>query len=89
MTEHKRPRPTPPHPGTIAALQAAARRRHEELHGLPWYRAPLPRRWHRCQSQQSGWVTNWTFVEHCACGAIRFDGGGRWMGRNSRRKGSG
>jgi hypothetical protein len=60
---------------------------HEVHHrdGIPWHQAPLPRRWHRCRPQTSGWIRADRF-ERCACGAGRFDGAGPWLDRNSRRK---
>ena len=49
-----------------------------------WYDAPLPRRLHRCRPASSGNVSA-TFVERCACGAIRLNRG-PWDERNSRRR---
>lgn len=60
---------------------------HVKLHhkdGLGWWKAPIPKRFHRCRVQTYGYL-NLTFIERCACGAMRMDGG-RWMARNSRRK---
>jgi hypothetical protein len=55
---------------------------------LPWYDAPLPRRWHRCRPQTDGWL-NLTRVQRCACGAIRDVYRGRWscwVWKNTRRE---
>lgn len=52
--------------------------------GIPWYEAPLPRRWHWCKAHTSGLVND-AVIDRCACGAIRMDGS-LWMERNSRRK---
>jgi hypothetical protein len=52
---------------------------------LPWWVAPLPPRWHTCFPQTTGW-TDWvTYVERCACGAIRSNHG-RWYHRNERQE---
>jgi hypothetical protein len=53
--------------------------------GVPWWDAPLPRRWHRCWPQTTGWV-GMTRTQRCACGAMRtgFDRG--WSFRNETRK---
>jgi hypothetical protein len=55
---------------------------------VSWYKDPLPPRWHRhsVQTWQTG-VFGEVKVERCPCGAIRLDGRGWWMERNSRRKG--
>jgi hypothetical protein len=55
-------------------------------HGIPWFRAPIPRRWHRCTVWTSGRTGAFCLVERCACGAIRLDGEDSWIQRNSRRK---
>ena len=54
--------------------------------GIPWHDAPIPRRWHRCQVQTYAFVNYFTFIERCACGAIRMENRSPWMDRNSRRK---
>lgn len=55
-----------------------------DYHGVDWYDAPIPRRFHRCRVQTDGWV-DFTHIQRCACGAIRiYDSG--WSDRNSRRK---
>jgi hypothetical protein len=51
-----------------------------------WRDAPIPRRWLRC----TPWSTLYTphdlvDAERCACGAIRLDGHGPWIYRNTRR----
>jgi hypothetical protein len=57
----------------------------EHRDGLSWWEAPVPRRLHRCKPQTRGYLNWFTFVERCACGAIRMDGS-HWMDRNSTRK---
>jgi hypothetical protein len=57
-------------------------------HGLPWYAAQVPHRWHFCRLQTIELCrTNGSLIGigHCACGAIT-DRAGRWIGRNSRRR---
>lgn len=56
------------------------------LDGIPWFKAPLPRRWHRCRPQTGGWFDELTFIERCACGAARLDATGEWSRRNERRQ---
>jgi hypothetical protein len=57
----------------------------ENLGGVSWLHAPLPRRRHHCTTQTRG-VTNWfTGIQRCACGAMRVNNG-HWTGRNERRK---
>jgi hypothetical protein len=55
---------------------------------IPWYDAPIPRRWHKCKPQTWGWI-EFTYVERCACGAINMptiaDPHPYWLDRNSRR----
>lgn len=53
--------------------------------GVWWHEAPLPRRWHRCRPQTVGWVNLFTWVERCACGAIKVDNG-VWHNKNQTRK---
>jgi hypothetical protein len=53
--------------------------------GIPWYKAPVPHRWHRCSAQTVGLVDA---IERCACGALRYTygrGAGLWGERNSRK----
>lgn len=57
----------------------------EHLDGVPWHKAPIPRRFHRCRPQTRGYVNTFTPVLRCACGAINFDNSG-WAEKNSRRK---
>jgi hypothetical protein len=72
---------------------------HEQMHrdaerklgivhrdGVPWHAAPRPRRLHRCSPQTAGTATTGTYIERCACGAIRLDGYGSWDERNSRTR---
>lgn len=56
----------------------------EHVNGVRWHEAPLPKWWHRCCVQTSGWI-GLTLVERCACGAMSRNGG-RWSERNSRRR---
>jgi hypothetical protein len=53
----------------------------EHLDGIPWYDAPIPRRWHRCKAQTRGWY-KLDYVERCACGATYIMGG--WVRKNER-----
>jgi hypothetical protein len=55
----------------------------ENVNGVWWNHAPIPRRWHRCQPQTRGWVNGFDLIERCACGAARRNGG-RWRERNGR-----
>lgn len=62
----------------------------EHFDGIPWYDAPIPRRWHRCKPQSrtcfdAGWAGR-DAIERCACGAIRYQRG-VWIRRNDRRRG--
>lgn len=52
------------------------------LDDVPWYDAPLPRRWHRCRVQTRAYIGE--VVDRCACGAIRWNGK-RWHDRHLRR----
>ena len=79
---------------TMALLREASRPRtgyrpanpNQHRNGIPWYAAPLPRRWHRCAPWTTGSTQGLALVERCACGATRLDGEGHpWMERNSRR----
>ncbi len=54
------------------------------LDGISWLNAPIPKVKHDCQVQTKGWMSL-RRVERCACGAIRLDGYGPWMERNSRQ----
>ena len=51
---------------------------------VPWWDAPVPRRWHRCRVQTTGATERLVLVDRCACGAIRLDSH-YWMNRNSRK----
>lgn len=69
-------------------MPEALNRDVRHLHGLPWYAARVPCRWHFCRPQtvelrrSHGVLTG---IFHCACGAFT-DHTGRWIGRNSRRR---
>lgn len=59
----------------------------EDLDGVSWREAPIPRRWHRCWAQTRG-VIGGDFIMRCACGAIRrgqWVERPLWIGRNVRR----
>lgn len=51
--------------------------------GVPWYKAPLPPRFHRCRVHSSG-SPNGEFIGRCACGATYIAGG--WINKNETRK---
>jgi hypothetical protein len=53
--------------------------------GVPWYEAPLPRRWHFCEPWSAGTDDDLGQVDRCACGGVRLDGRGPWLHRNSSR----
>jgi hypothetical protein len=55
----------------------------QHLDGVPWYEAPVPRKWHRCKPQTRGYY-NLSFVQRCACGATWMRGG--WVGKNERSR---
>jgi len=57
----------------------------ENLDGVPWEIAPLPRRFHRCAPQTRGWISMFTRIKRCACGGINYGGIG-WFEKNSRRE---
>jgi ribosomal protein S27E len=42
----------------------------EHRDDIEWWRAPLPRRWHRCTPWTTAFVDG-ERVERCACGALR------------------
>lgn len=52
---------------------------------VPWYKAPLPSRLHRCRAQTRGWGSLQA-VERCSCGAFRWSDGRRWYRKNERRR---
>jgi hypothetical protein len=66
--------------------QAAGHTDAEHLDGVPWYDAPVPPRFHRCKPQTRGWYKT-SFIERCACGAIRSQGSYGWISKNERRRG--
>lgn len=51
----------------------------------PWWRAPLPRRWHRCTAQTAALVAGLGRVWRCPCGAMKVNSRG-WTDKNSRRR---
>jgi hypothetical protein len=61
----------------------------ENLDGVWWHDAPLPRKWHRCTPQTRG-CTDWlSRVYRCACGAASLNpAGGKhyWINKNERRR---
>lgn len=57
----------------------------EDLGGISWHVAGLPRWLHICTAQTRGQL-GWDYVERCACGAIRESPQGRWMRRNDTRR---
>ena len=56
----------------------------EHLEGVEWLNAVAPPRLHRCTAQTRGTSGTGAFVERCACGSIRLDGG-HWAERNRRK----
>lgn len=55
--------------------------------GIAWEDAPTPRRFHFCTPQTVAFLADpRERVERCACGAIRLDGDGPWLEKNSRRR---
>lgn len=55
--------------------------------GTSWRNAPVPRGWHRCTPWSTLYApSDLVDAERCACGAIRLDGDGPWMYRNTRRR---
>lgn len=56
----------------------------DNLDGIFWDVAPIPRRWHRCWAQTRGRINYFTRVDRCPCGAINIDSTG-WGDRNRRR----
>jgi hypothetical protein len=57
---------------------------YEHRHGVWWYKAPVPRRLHRCTPWTSGWINGY-WIDRCACGSVRRDDG-PWLERNSRER---
>lgn len=63
--------------------------RIEHLDGVKHSDAPRPRRWHRCRAQSRGYLgEGFTYVERCACGALKIGRFGAWGERNSRGRNS-
>jgi hypothetical protein len=58
----------------------------DDVGGVNWYDAPVPRRWHKCKPQTKAFIAErgW-YVERCACGAIRHERDG-WLDRNTKRR---
>ncbi len=56
----------------------------DHLDGIPWNKAPIPRRWHRCWTQSWGLFPDGP-VHRCACGAMSSDGK-HWVFRNERTR---
>lgn len=55
--------------------------------GVPWWEAPIPRRWHRCSAQSTLQLSDSSTVARCACGATSITFPGEkpfWLDRNSR-----
>ena len=60
----------------------------ECLGGVSWNDAPLPYPWHHCRAQMRGWM-GLSYVERCACGAIRGSAREPWQDwRAGRRSGN-
>lgn len=60
----------------------------DHVDGVPWYKRPVPHRWHRCKPTTYGWKS-FTQIERCACGGFReveFGKWGVWKWRNSRKR---
>lgn len=53
---------------------------------VTWDDMPPPWRWHRCWAQSWGSCGPFAFLLRCPCGAVRLDGEGPWLDRNSRRR---
>lgn len=56
-------------------------------HGVPWWSARMPHRWHACRPQTARLYHDGGLLSgtcYCACGAVT-DDTGRWVGCNSRR----
>ncbi len=56
-----------------------------DRHGINWFDAPTPKRWHRCKPWTVAFDRG-SYVQRCACGSINV-GGDRsgWMERNRRK----
>jgi hypothetical protein len=57
----------------------------ESIEGILWADAPLPRKRHHCTPQTRGWF-GVSYVERCACGAIRGSRYVDWEEKNRARK---
>jgi hypothetical protein len=57
----------------------------QNLGGVDWFHAPVPRRRHQCRAQTIG-LFDGEVAQRCACGAIRGIGG-MWFERNTRTRG--
>jgi len=57
----------------------------EHTDGVPWWKASVPDRFHRCQVQTRGYI-GFSRIDRCACGAIRHERGW-WRERNRRKPG--
>lgn len=63
----------------------------EDLDGVDWYKARIPRRRHKCKPQTRG-TNRFGYVERCACGGYNLrtaDESPVWTHRNTRKRGSG
>jgi len=58
----------------------------EHLDSIPWSKAPVPKKRHKCKAQTRG-INRDTFAEiqRCACGAVKINDY-NWIERNSRKK---
>jgi len=60
------------------------RTRIADLDGVPWHKAPIPRRLHHCWAQTTGWYDWFTQVDRCPCGGIWYADHRIWLQRNTR-----
>lgn len=67
------------------AAEVAPEMEMAHVDGVAWHDAPVPRRRHRCSPQTKAWYKPFDFIERCACGALRRNGG-PWIDRNERRQ---
>ena len=81
-----RPRSHPPQEYVLEPGNTSASRLPASLGGVPWDRAPLPRRGHTCWVQTK-YVGKNVYAGRCPCGAWTRDSGKTWSNRNSRRPG--
>lgn len=54
------------------------------LDRVPWNRAPIPPKEHKCVAQTIGKGLVGETIERCACGGMRFDRTSLWIERNTR-----